>query len=150
MPQSLVKNYIHIVFSTKYRRPYIVQSIEAEVHNYLGKICQECECQPIKIGGYDDHVHVVCLLSRKIALMDFIETLKTSSSKWIKEKGEELKNFYWQGGYFAESVNRSSLPRLVDYVSNQREHHSRQKFQDELRAHLDKNDIPYDERYLWD
>jgi putative transposase len=150
MPQSLVKNYVHIVFSTKYRQPFIAQKFENELHKYLGGICNSHECYPIKIGGYDDHVHVVCSLSRKIAMMDFIEHLKSSSSKWFKTIDESLRNFYWQDGYFAVSVNPADLDMLVRYVENQREHHTRWTFKDELRINLDKNDMPYDERYLWD
>ncbi len=150
MPQSLVKNYIHITFSTKHRAPLISVNIERELHNYLARICAEHECYPIKIGGYDDHVHVVCSLSRKIALSSFIEHLKTSSSKWIKTKGKKLENFYWQGGYYAVSVNPADFQNLIDYVENQREHHGAKSYQQEVVSILEKNNIPYDERYVWD
>lgn len=150
MPQSLVKNYLHITYSTKHREPLISIDIEGELHSYLAGICADHECYPIKIGGYDDHVHIVCSLSRKIALMTFIEHLKTSSSKWMKTKHPSLKNFYWQGGYYAVSVNPADLQRLIEYVENQREHHKKETYQQEVIALLLKNDIPYDERYLWD
>ena len=150
MPQSLVKNYLHITYSTKNREPLISVDIEKELHNYLAEICNNHECHPIKIGGYDDHVHVVCSLSRKIALMSLIEHLKTSSSKWIKTKDLRLKDFYWQGGYSAVSVNPADLQRLIEYVENQREHHKKTTYKQELIAFLVKNGIPYDERYLWD
>jgi putative transposase len=150
MPQSLVKNYLHITYSTKHRQPLISVDVEAELHNYLGKICANHECYPIKIGGYDDHVHIVCSLSRKIALMSFVEHLKTSSSKWMKTKDQKLKEFYWQGGYYAVSVNPADLQRLVDYVENQREHHGAETYQQEVLALLVENDIQYDERYVWD
>ena len=69
MGQSLVKNYVHIVFSTKYRQPLIQPPYEAELHGYLGGICKNLECHPIQIGGYTDHIHILCMLSKKIALM---------------------------------------------------------------------------------
>jgi putative transposase len=72
MPQSLVKNYLHITFSTKGRYPFIDNEIESELFNYLGGICKNLECNPLKVGGYKDHVHILCLLSRKIALMRLI------------------------------------------------------------------------------
>ena len=150
MPQSLVKNYLHITFSTKHREPLISLDVEAELHNYLAGICNNHECYPIKIGGYDDHVHIVCSLSRKIALMSFIEHLKTSSSKWIKTKNQKLKEFYWQGGYFAVSVNPADLQKLIEYVENQREHHKAKTYKQEIVSHLVKNNIPYDERFVWD
>ena len=104
MGQSLVKNYIHIVFSTKYRQELIHPPVEDELHTYLGGVCIKLECQPIKIGGHTDHIHILCMLSKKIALMKLVEEVKSHSSKWIKTKGEAYKNFYWQDGYGAFSV----------------------------------------------
>jgi putative transposase len=150
MPQSLVKNYIHIIYSTKNREPLISEDIEGELHKYLAEICRNHECHPIKIGGYNDHVHIVCSLSRKIALMDLIEHLKTSSSKWLKTKRRRLENFYWQGGYYTVSVNPDHMENLLEYVENQREHHGRGTFKQEVETLLAKNNIEYDERYVWD
>lgn len=99
MTQSLVKNYVHIVYSTKYRQKLIDSNIEDELYKYLGGIANNLECIPIKIGGYQDHVHILCLLSKKIALATLLEKLKSNSSKWIKTKGEAYRNFYWQNGY---------------------------------------------------
>ena len=69
MGQSLVANYLHIVFSTKHREALIDDVIENELHNYLGGICKNLECNPIQIGGHKDHIHILCLLSKKIALI---------------------------------------------------------------------------------
>ena len=113
MGQSLVKNYLHIVFSTKLRVPMITPLYEEELHSYLGGICKNLECQPIKIGGYTDHVHILCMLSKKIALMKLLEELKSHSSKWMKTKSESLSNFYWQDGYGAFSVNPSEVDRVI-------------------------------------
>lgn len=150
MGQSLVKNYIHIVFSTKNREPLIKESVETELYTYLGGICKNLECQPIKIGGYNDHVHILCMLSRKIALMKLVEKVKSHSSKWIKTKGNDYKNFYWQDGYGGFSVNPSDVEVVTKYIINQKEHHRKKTYQDEFRAILKKFDIEYDERYVWD
>lgn len=155
MGQSLVKNYIHLIFSTKHRKPLIQPPAEAELHAYLGGICKRLECHPIKIGGYTDHVHILCMLSKKIALVKLLEEVKSHSSKWIKTKSDELKQFYWQDGYGAFSVNPFSVnPSEVDvvihYIANQKEHHSKISFQDEYRAFLKKYKVDYDERYVWD
>jgi putative transposase len=115
MPQSLVKNYMHIVFSTKHREALIYSSVEAELHKYLGGICNNLECQPIMIGGYVDHIHILCLLSKKLALIKVLEELKSHSSKWIKTKDEKLKNFYWQDGYGAFSVNPTEIEVVTEY-----------------------------------
>jgi REP element-mobilizing transposase RayT len=136
MGQSLVKNYIHLVFSTKYRQTLIHPPYEDELHSYLGGICKNLECQPIKIGGFTDHVHILCMLSKKIVLM--------------KTNDEKLKNFYWQDGYGAFSVNPSQVDRVIAYIENQHEHHQKKTFQNEYRAFLKKYNVEYDERYVWD
>ena len=150
MGQSLVKNYIHIVFSTKHRAELIHPPVQDELYSYIGGICNEMECPPIKIGGYTDHVHILCMLSKKIALMKLLEEVKSHSSKWMKTKGSDLKNFYWQNGYGAFSVNPSDIDRVIAYIENQKEHHRKKSFQDEYKAFLKKYKIEYDERYVWD
>jgi REP element-mobilizing transposase RayT len=138
MPQSLVKNYIHIIFSKKYREHLIYPPVEDELYAYLGGECKRLECQPIRIGGYTDHVHVLCKLSQKIALMKLVEQIKSHSSKWMKTKGDDLINFYWQDGYGAFSVNPAEVERVITYIENQKEHHSKITFQNEYRAILKK------------
>jgi putative transposase len=150
MGQSLVNNYIHIVFSTKHREPLIHPPYEEELHAYLGGICNNLDCQPIKIGGYTDHVHILCMLSKKIALMKLLEEIKSHSSKWIKGKNEKLRNFYWQDGYGAFSVNPTEVDTVIAYIANQHQHHEERTFQDEYRAFLKKYKVEYDERYVWD
>ena len=150
MGQSLAKNYVHIVFSTKHRQELIFPPVEEELHAYLGGICKKLECYPIKVGGYTNHVHILCMLSKKIALMKLLEELKSHSSKWIKTKGAAYENFYWQDGYGAFSVNPTEIDVVVSYIANQKEHHRKKTFQDEYRAFLKKYEVEYDERYVWD
>jgi putative transposase len=150
MGQSLVKNYVHIVFSTKYRQHLIDEAIENELHAYLGGICTRLECHSIKIGGYTDHIHILCRLSKKIALMKLLEELKSHSSKWIKTKGDSYRDFYWQDGYGAFSVNPAQLNVVVNYIANQKEHHRKKDFQGEYRSILKKHKVEFDERYVWD
>jgi putative transposase len=90
------------------------------------------------------------MLSKKIALMKLLEEVKSHSSKWIKTKGDDFKNFYWQDGYGAFSVNPSEIDVVINYISNQKEHHAKITFQDEYRAFLKKYQVEYDERYVWD
>jgi len=150
MGQSLVQNYLQIVFSTKHRQHLIHQPIESELHSYLGGICNKLECQVIKVGGFTDHIHILCMLSKKIALMKLMEELKSHSSKWIKTKGSAYQNFYWQDGYGAFSVNPAEIDVVINYISNQHDHHKKRNFQDEYRAFLKKYNVEYDERYVWD
>lgn len=150
MGQSLVKNYIHLVFSTKHREPLIHPPIEAELHAYLGGICNNLGCPVIRVGGFTDHIHILCMLSKKIALMKLMEELKAHSSKWIKTKGPGYKNFYWQDGYGAFSVKPSEIDHVIAYIENQHAHHSRKTFQDEYLEFLMQYHVDYDEKYVWE
>ena len=150
MGQSLVKNYIHLVFSTKHREALIYPPVEAELHSYLGGTCNELDCQVLKVGGYTNHVHILCMLSKKIALMKLMELVKSHSSKWIKSKGASYANFYWQDGYGAFSVNPTEVDTVIAYIANQHEHHHNKSFEDEYRAFLHKYKVEYDEQYVWD
>jgi putative transposase len=150
MPQSLAYNYLHITFSAKNREPLINDFIKEELFDYLGGICKHLECNPLRVGGYRDHIHILCLLSKKIALITLMEELKKSSSRWIKTKGNSFKKFYWQDGYGAFSVNPAQTDVVMNYISNQEVHHKKTTFQDEYRAFLKKYKVDYDERYVWD
>ncbi len=150
MGQSLVKNYIHLIFSTKHRQPLIIPEVEQELHAYLGGICKRMECTPIKVGGYIDHIHILCRLSKKVALVKLLEEVKSHSSKWMKTQADELKQFYWQDGYGAFSVNPAEVDVVIKYIANQKEHHRKKTFQEEYRAFLKKYNVEYDERYVWD
>ena len=150
MGQSLVKQYTHIVFSTKYQQPLIIDSVEDELYKYIGGICKSLECNPIKVGGYRNHVHILCMLSKKIALMKLLEEVKSHSSKWVKTIDVRMSNFYWQNGYGAFSVNPRQVEIVKSYIENQHAHHSKKTFKKEYLGLLEKFNIAYDERYLWD
>jgi putative transposase len=150
MAQSLSKVYVHITFSTKNRQALIDKNVETSLFEYIGGICKGLECDPIKVGGNLDHIHVLCLLSRKIPQMKLLEEIKKQSSKWVKTKGPAYSNFYWQDGYGIFSVNPSEIDTVVNYITNQEAHHKKLSFQDEFRAFLKKYKVDYDERYVWD
>jgi putative transposase len=151
MPQSLTKVYVHIVFSTKNRFPFLAdKDVRNEMHNYLGGTCNKLDCSVLKVGGVADHVHIFCLLSKNISLAKLLGELKRESSKWVKTKGQNLRKFAWQNGYGAFSVSPSHIDAVRDYVVRQEEHHRRKTFQDEFRTFLKKYNVEYDERYVWD
>lgn len=150
MGQSLVKNFVHIVFSTKYQENLIDYEIENELFAYLGGVCNSLECFPIKVGGHRNHIHILCSLSKKVALAKLLEVVKASSSKWIKTKGKAYEQFYWQNGYGAFSVYPHELDRVVNYITNQNEHHTKRAFKKEYLAMLKKFNVEHDERYIWD
>lgn len=150
MPQSLVKNYVHIVFSTKHRNDFIDVEIEDELFKYIASICKDFESTALQIGGTDNHIHILCLLSRKIALMKLVQEVKAHSSKWIKKKGSKYEHFFWQDGYGAFSVCKNNLEHIKKYIRNQREHHKEIDFKNEFVKILIHNKAEYDEKYLWD
>ena len=151
MSQSLAQIYVHIIFSTKGRRPLLQNdSLRAEVHRYLGGVCRNLESRAIAIGGVAHHVHILCRLSRTKTVAVLVRELKRESSKWIKSKEPALSNFHWQDGYGAFSISPSHLAALQRYIANQAKHHQRESFQSEFRRILEKYGVEYDERYVWD
>ena len=150
MGQSLVKTYVHLVFSTKHRKPLIIPPFEQELHAYIGAICNELNCQSIIVGGYTDHVHVLYKQSQRIALMKLVEEVKKRSSKWMKSKHPLLSNFYWQTGYAAFSVDPKKVDGLIYDIAHQHEHHSKDDYKSEMRRMLIEHFMEFDERYIWD
>jgi len=150
MPQSLSSILIHLIFSTKNREPFLTPEIDAELYPYLASIFKAMKSPALIINGTDDHLHTLLSLSRVVTMADLVEEVKTQSSKWIKTKGSEFQNFHWQSGYGAFSIGQSEVPRLKRYIGRQKEHHSRETFQDEYRKVLKAYEVEYDERYVWD
>ena len=150
MPQSLSSILIHLIFSTKHREPFISPEIEKELHPYMAKIFRALKSPALAIDGTRDHIHSLFALSRVITIADLVEEVKTESSKWIKTKGPEFKNFHWQSGYGAFSIGQSQLAAVKRYIQSQKEHHRRVTFQEEFRKFLKRYEIKYDERYVWD
>lgn len=150
MPQSLSSVLIHLVFSTKNREPFITPVVESEFHPYMATIFREHDSLSLIINGTADHVHALFALGRTITIADVVEEVKTGSSKWLKTKGREFRNFHWQRGYGAFSIGQSSVTELKRYIRSQKEHHRRITFEDEYRKFLKRYEIDFDERYLWD
>ncbi len=150
MGQSLSKVYLHITFSTKNHLRLIDKEINPRLMEYLGGVCRKLDCTPLQVGGTEDHVHILCLLSKKITQIKLLEEIKESSSKLIKTIAPNYRNFYWQDGYGIFSVNPSEVDVVVDYIKNQEEHHKKRTFKEEYLAFLKKYNIDYDEKYLWD
>ena len=151
MPQSLAKVSVHIVFSTKRRTPWLRDAdLRAELYAYMTTILRKFECPAMVINGMEDHVHVLCLLSRKARIMDRVKDAKTETSKWIKRHRRGNAGFAWQSGYGVFSVSESNIPQIRSYIENQAEHHRRITFQDEFRELCRRHGIELDEPYAWD
>ncbi len=151
MPQSLAQVYLHIVFSTKDRRPFLHDAtLRGELHAYLGETANRLGSPVICVGGVADHVHVLCRLGRTITLADLVKELKRVSSAWIKTKTDTLADFQWQSGYGAFSISPGHVDVIREYIVNQEEHHKKVSFKDEFRNLLTKYGVEWDERYVWD
>ncbi len=150
MPQSLSQNYLHVIFSTKGRYPWLTAPVQERLYPYLAKACEGQESRAVEVGGVADHVHLLVKLSKNLALATFLGTIKGESSKWLKSVFPELHAFAWQGGYGAFSVSASHVEDVQRYIRNQAEHHRKKSFQEEFRAFLTKYHIDFDERYVWD
>src|SRR6056297_501110 len=150
MPQSLSKVYTHIIFTTKHRKNFIDEQIENDLYNYIGGICKDLDRNPVQVGGHKNHIHLLCLHSRKIAQMTLIQQVKQGSSKWIKSIDSTYANFYWQDGYGIFFVSPNNVDTVIEYINNQHKHHQSMSFNDEYRKYLNKYGIDFDERYVWD
>jgi REP element-mobilizing transposase RayT len=150
MSQSLVKNLVHLVYSTKNREPWIPKEHRDALYAYQAGIFKQWDSPALIIGGVEDHVHALFLLSKNHALKTIVEEVKKGSSKWMKVEGPRNLNFYWQAGYGAFSVSESNVPDVKRYIANQEAHHHEMTFQDELRELFRRHGIEFDERYVWD
>lgn len=142
--------HYHIIFSTKRREPWIRRDFEERLWAYLGGIARQNGLKPILIGGVDDHIHMVLGMPPTITVSEALKRVKGGSSAWIKEQFPGCGGFGWQDGYGAFTVSKSQMSEVEDYIRSQREHHRGKTFQEEYRAFLDRHEINYDERYLWD
>jgi len=116
----------------------------------MATIFRQVKSPSLCIDGMADHVHILLSLARVITIADLVEEVKTNTSKWIKTKGREFRNFHWQKGYGAFSIGQSNVSTLRRYIRDQKQHHRRITFQDEYRKFLTSYGIDYDERYVWD
>jgi REP element-mobilizing transposase RayT len=151
MPQSLVQLYVHLVFTTKDRQPFLAdKGLRERTHAYLAGICKGQGSPALLVGGVADHVHILCRLSKLEGVAALVRELKRESSKWVKEQPEGSASFYWQEGYGAFSISPGHVENLKEYIRNQEEHHKKVTFEDELRRLCRKYGIELDERYAWD
>jgi putative transposase len=151
VPQSLAKILVHTVFSPKDWRPFLQDKpLRDELHRYLGGILTHLECQPVIVGGAEDHAHLLCALSRTCDAATMVKEVKRGSSAWLKSKSPDLVEFAWQGGYGIFSLGFSQIQSVRDYIARQEEHHRKVSFQDEFRQLLRRYEIEFDERYVWD
>ncbi|NOY95283.1 MAG: transposase [Chlorobi bacterium] len=149
MAQSLSKLYVHIIFHIKHQHSKIRKEDEKDLYAYIGAIIKGNDSIPILINGVEDHVHILCVMSKNIALAKFVEEIKRHSSRMIKTISTNYTHFAWQGGYGGFSVSPSLHNKTKHYIENQDEHHKKMTFHEEYLMFLKEYSIEYNEKYLW-
>lgn len=151
MAQSLAQVWLHLVFSTKDRRPFLQDdAFRDEMFRMLAHHVKESKCVSASVGGSIDHVHLLVGLSRTVTIAKLVEKIKTKTSKWAKTSDVCTSLFSWQSGYGAFSVSHSKRGDVDTYIRGQWRHHETLSFQDEFRALCKRHEIEIDERYVWD
>ena len=131
MAQSLSKLYVHIIYHIKNPLVKIRKAEKNQLYAYIGSIIKDNESIPIKINGVEDHIHILCVMSKNIALAKLVEEIKRHSSRWIKTLDPYYAKFAWQGGYGGFSVSPSLHDKTKQYIENQEEHHKKMSFKEE-------------------
>ena len=150
MAQTLVKIYVHVVFSTRNRADLILPEFEKELFAYIGGILRKHDSVLLVAGGTMNHVHLLISQSKNIGLSDLLREVKKASSLWIKTKDASLSSFQWQAGFGAFSIGQSQIETVKRYIAKQKEHHRAKPFETEYRKFLQKYEIDFDERYFLD
>jgi len=138
---------LHVIFSTKDRARLITPEVRTDLFSYLGGIVREMGAVAIVIGGTADHVHLLIRIRPAQSPAEIVRVAKANSSRWIREKNR--RRFAWQTGYGVFSVSESNVGEVSRYIARQEEHHGKQTFQEEYVAFLKRNNVAYDERYIW-
>lgn len=150
MPNTFTNLNYHIIFSTRKREPLITPALEERVWAYLGGVAKSLGAEPMRIGGVEDHVHVLVRIPAKHSVSKVVQSLKGASSHWMNEEVMNFGHFAWQDGYAAFSVSKSNIAMVSEYIRGQREHHQTRDFKAEYISFLDKHGVEYDERYRFD
>ncbi len=148
MPNTYTQLLFHIVFSTKNRQRTLPDDHRDFLYRYIWGIHKNMNCHLYRIGGIDDHVHILTATPTTVSLADYVKEVKTGSSRWLKEQAEFPRFEGWQDGYGAFTVTFSGKDALIEYIKGQAEHHRTESLLDEYRRLLRENGVPYDERYL--
>jgi putative transposase len=141
---------MHFIWSTAGREPWIGSDWQDDLYGYIGGIMKNKNARLICAGGMHDHIHRYASLPSTITIADFVSAVKSNSSRWVHQSSLKRRAFAWQEGYGAFSVSKSEEPKVIRYIRNQQRHHTKHSFKDEFLEFLDKYEVEYDVRYLWD
>ena len=150
MPNSYSKIYIQIVFAVKGRSNLINKDHREELHKYMSGVVRNRDQKMLAVFCMPDHTHMLIGMKPSISVSDLVRDVKASSSGFINDQKWVVDKFNWQGGFGAFSYSRSQIDRVIKYILNQEEHHRKKTFKEEYLELLDKFEIEYDERYLFE
>ena len=145
MSNSLVKINVHLIFHTKYNGTTIAHEDLPRVFNYIGGIVRSIGGMSFIVGGMPDHIHALISVTPTMALADFVRTVKAKSSRWIKGIAPRHSSFAWQEGYGAFSVSPTALPKVINYITNQEEHHRYKSMSEEMEMFIKAYNIGHEE-----
>lgn len=149
MAGTYTQIHLHLVFAVQNRHSLIYDSWKERLYQYITGIIQQQKHKVIIINGMPDHLHIVIGMRPTQSLSELMQDIKGSSSKWINDNKLATGKFTWQQGYGAFSYNRSQLPKLIDYVKNQEEHHKKKTFSEEYKDFLKAFEVEFDEKYIF-
>ena len=129
---SFVKIWVHLVFSTKKRQPFLKKEIRTKMIKHIIENCKEKGIFLQAINGYDDHLHCLISLGKEQSIAKVSQLIKGESSFWLNNQKLLLDKFQWQDDYFAVSVSQSQLSTVVNYIKKQEEKHNKKSFLDEV------------------
>ncbi len=150
MANTYSQSYFHLVFSPKNRQALIQRTWKNELEKYITGIIQNNKHKLLAIGSMPDHIHIFIGYYLNHCIPDLVEEIKTSSNKWINDNKLSRYKFEWQKGYGAFTHSHSQIDTIIKYVLNQEQHHKRRTFKEEYLEILKKNDIKYNDDYLFD
>jgi REP element-mobilizing transposase RayT len=150
MANTYTQLYIQFVFSVKGRASLINESIRDELEKFMCGIINNHKCKTFAIYCNPDHTHIFVGMHPTIAPSKLMEQVKSGSSGWLNEKKYILGKFAWQDGFGAFTYSKSHIDNVVKYILNQPAHHKKQTFKEEYLQFLEKFDIEYDLKYLFE
>lgn len=150
MANTYSQLYIQAVFAVKYRNAVIDKKWRSDLMAVIGNIINETGCKTLIVNGVEDHVHCFFGLKPSISISDVMQSVKAKSSKWINENNLMLNRFEWQRGFGSFSYSKSAVNDVYKYIQNQEEHHKKQSFREEYIEFLNKFEVEYDEKYIFE
>ena len=149
MAYTYTQIHLQFIFAVQNRMSLIQKEWQDRLYQYITGIIQKNKHKMLIVNGMPDHMHIVIGMRPTQSISDLLQDIKGSSSKWINDNKLVKGKFQWQEGYAAFSYSKSALPKLIEYVKNQEEHHRRKKFSDEYKEFLKAFEIEYDENYIF-